>query len=198
MKRALLLALVAAIALPVCAKKRKSELPMQVVSAQFVYITSLHGDTFNPNTTPEEREAMNKLEAYVRSWGRYKVVYRPEDANLMLIVKTASMVEGRISSAPIDPTSPQARVGVGTIPGGASVPTNPGAGTPGLGLGTGVGVSSDPNDMLMVSVSPQEPAVDAPFVWRRSVRKGFQGQKPELFEEFRKAVDETERQNAKP
>lgn len=199
MKRVLLLALIVALALPVGAKNKKSELPMQVVAAQFVYITSLHGDSFNPNTTPEEREAMNKLESYVRTWGRYKVVYRPEEANLMLIVKTASMVEGRISNAPIDPTSPQARVGVGNIPAdpGQAQPDprlNPNLG----GLGTGVDVSSDPNDMLMVSLDPQASAANASFVWRRSARKGLQGPKPELFEEFRKAVDDTERQNAKP
>jgi hypothetical protein len=188
MKRALLLFL--AISLVVAAfaqkKKKKSDLPMAVVAAQFVYITSMHGDSFNPRTTVEEREAMRSVDGAVRAWGRYKIVYRPEDANLMLVVKTSGMGSARVGVGlpPIDTTNPGTRIDPRNSPIG--------------GLGTGAEISSDPNDMLMVSLTPQEPAQNAAFLWRRSARHGFQGNKPDLVEEFRSAVEETARQNAKP
>jgi len=187
MKRAFLLLLAIALVLPASAqKKRKSELPMAVVAAQFVYITSMHGDSYNPRTSLEERDAMRRVEDAVRAWGKYKVVYRPEDANLMLVVKTSGMGSARVGVGlpPIDTTNPGTRIDPRNSPIG--------------GLGTGADISSDPNDMLMVSLTPRESAEDASFVWRRSARHGFQGNKPDLVEEFRSAVDDTARQNAKP
>ncbi|MGH9523853.1 MAG: hypothetical protein ACRD3E_15100 [Terriglobales bacterium] len=190
MKRALLLALIVAVVLPSLAqKKKKSELPMQVVAAQFVYITSFHGDTYSRETTMEERAAMNRIEDAVRAWGKYKVVYRPEEADLMLIVKTSGLGGARtgidVGTPPMDPSHPGTRI-------------DPRTGGVGIGTLGGVDVSSDSNDMLLVSITPQEPATDASFVWRRSAHNGLRGNKPTLFEAFRDAVDQTARQNAKP
>lgn len=190
MKRALLLALTVTLVLPSFAqKKKKSDLPMAVVAAQFVYITSFHGDAYSRETTMEERAAINRIEDAVRAWGKYKIVYRPEEANLMLVVKTSGLGTARtgidVGTPPMDPTHPGTRVDPRSV---------------GIGIGTigGVDVSSDSNDMLLVSISPQEPAMDAPIVWRRSAHHGLQGSKPALFEAFHDAVAEAARQNGKP
>jgi hypothetical protein len=191
MRRCLLFLVALSLVLPASAqkKKNKTDVPMAVVAAQFVYITSMHGDVFDPRTTSEDRAALQKVENAMRAWGKYHVVYRPEEANLMLVVKPGSIAQARVGidlgNPPLDPNYPGGRVG-------------PPSGPLGAGTMAGVEASNSPDDMLLVSLSPQEPADNASFMWRRSARHGLQGQKPALVEAFRDAVDATARQNAKP
>lgn len=184
MRRCLVLVIAVSFVLPAVAKKKKSDLPMAVVAAQFVYVTSYHGDAYDPRTSAEERAAINKVADALRAWGKYRVVLQPEGADLMLIVKPGAIAESRVG------------VDVGTDPNYPGVAI----GRPGIGVGqrTGVDMSSTPDDMLMVSLSPQDGADSAPIIWRRSARHGLWGNKPTLVEAFREAVDQAAKDNAKP
>ena len=106
----------------------------------------------------------------------------------MLVVKTSGLGNARtgidIGTPPVDPTHPGTRI-------------DPRAGI-GIGAIGGVDVNSDANDMLLVSLSPQEPALNAPIIWRRSAHHGLEGNKPALFEAFHDAVNQSARQNRKP
>jgi hypothetical protein len=164
-------------------KKKANGMPQQVVVAQFMYVTSFHGDRFDPRTFPEDRQAIANMEEAIQAWHKYRLVSRPEDADIMLVVRPA-----RAASA---------RVGVGIPPidsrGGGIDTGRPSTG----GLGVGTDITSVPDDTLMVSLQPDRDPSAASFIWRRSQRNGLQGQKPALFEQFKKAVLEAEQQNPK-
>jgi hypothetical protein len=186
MRRLVLICLVLCVALGTFAqKKKKPEVPQAVVVAQFVYITSFNGGIYDSRTSYAERQALSATEEAVRSWGRYKVVYHPEEADIMLIVKPSGMANTRI--------------GVGTPPlggiqiGGRPDPRDPG----GVGIGSGGEASSSPDDTLLVSMRPNDEPAQASFVWRRSARNGLQGKKPALIDQLKKDVEEAEELNKK-
>lgn len=184
MRRCLVLLIAISFVIPAFAQKKKNkkaDMPMAVVAAQFVYVTSLHGGPYDPGTSMEERAAIHKTEDALRAWGKYRVVLQPESADLMLIVKPGAIAQSRVGvDVGNDPNYPGVRIG-----------------RPGIGIGqsTGVDLSSTPDDMLMVSLSPQEAPDSTPVIWRRSARHGFSGNKPILIEAFRDAVDEAANQN---
>lgn len=187
MRRPILFLLIASIAIPsIAQKKKKPEVPQAVVVAQFVYITSFNGDIFSSRTSFAERQVLSATEEAVRSWGRYRVVNHPDEADIMLIVKPSG--------------NANLRTGVGTPPlgpvqiGGPTDPRNAG----GIGIGSGADASSAPDDMLMVSLHPTDDPAEASSVWRRSSRNGLQGKKPALIEQLRKDVEEAEQLNKKP
>jgi len=189
MRRLLLLALVVSLALSSFAQKKKDpkrELPDQVLAAQYVYVTGWHGDIYDPRTPAAERTAISRVQNAVRDWGRYKLVYHADEADLMMIVKPGhlGMVQGGIGLG--DPT-----IGVGTPP-----PTD---GTSRRSMGTGLGVGGEvgsPDDYLMVSLFPRDDPQQASYAWRRSANNGFQGRKIPLLEEFKQAVSDSEKAKA--
>jgi hypothetical protein len=186
MRRILLLALVTSLALSSFAQKKKEpkrELPDQVLVAQFVYVTGWHGDLYDPRVPSEERTAIVRVQDAVRAWGRYHLVFNRNEADMMLVVKPGhiGMVQGGIS--------------VGSPP--DVVLGNPSGRNVGSSIGTGVGAEAgNPSDYLMVSMFPATDPMDASFIWKRSSNNGFVGRKIPLLEEFKKAVDESERAKA--
>ena len=186
MRRLLLFVLVASVALSAFAqkKKQKQELPDAVLVARYVYVTGWHGDELQFRSLAEERNAIIAVQNAVRNWGRYRLVYRPEEADLMLVVKPGYL--GMV----------QAGVNVGT-----GTPTV-GTGSPGVRNGTDFGAeTTNPDDYLLVSIMPKRDAQDASYVWRRGQRNGLtdvQGKVP-LFDDFKKAVDQSDNaRTAKP
>ncbi len=184
MRRFLLLALVLAVALSAVGqkkKKEKQELPDAVLAAQYVYVTGWHGDEFQFHTLPEERNAIVAVQSAVRNWGRYRLAYHPDQADLMLVVKAGylGMVQGGVN------------VGVsGPIGGSTGTSTRTGA-----EYGA---EATNPDDYLLVSIMPNADVQGAPYVWRRGQKHGLdnvRGKVP-LFEEFRKAVDESDKAKA--
>jgi len=61
--------------------------PGTLVNARYVYVTSYDGDEFNFNILPEDRQAIADVQDAVREWGHYTVVYRPQDADMILAVQ---------------------------------------------------------------------------------------------------------------
>ncbi len=184
MRRFLLLVLIASLALGAFAqkkKKEKQELPDAVLAARYVYVTGWHGDELQLRSLQEERAAIIAVQNAVRTWGRYHLVFHPEEADLMLVVKPGylGMLQGGVNVGVGSPT-----VGVG----GPQVHTGADYG----------GEATNPDDYLMVSIMPRVDAQQASFVWRRGQKHGLadvRGKVP-LFEEFRKAVDASDRARA--
>jgi hypothetical protein len=188
MRRLLLLALVASLALSSLAQKKKDpkrELPDQVLAAQFIYVTGWHGDLYNPRVPNEERTAVMHVQEAVRAWGRYRLVFRPEQADMMMVVKAGhlGMVQGGISVG----SPPDVVLGRPN--------SRPDTSTSSTGVGYG-GETGNPGDYLMVSMFPAFDPVDASYVWKRSSNNGFVGRKIPLLEEFKKAVDASEKAKA--
>ena len=64
------------------------EMPRMFANARFVYVTAYDGDQFNPNLFPEDREAIGRVQDAIQKWGKLTVVYRPQDADVMLVVQS--------------------------------------------------------------------------------------------------------------
>lgn len=94
MKRALgvvcLLLFVSGVALaaPQAQATNVQPFPKTLINARYVYVTSYDGDQFNPSLLPEDRQAISAVQSALQEWGRYIVVYRPKDAEMILVVQS--------------------------------------------------------------------------------------------------------------
>ena len=59
-----------------------------VRNAKYVYVTSYDGSQFSRNLLPEDRAAISAVQNALADSGRYIVVYRPEEAEMILAVKS--------------------------------------------------------------------------------------------------------------
>ena len=142
-------------------------LPKLVVHARYVLVTTYQGyDLSNPSVLPDDRQAVLAVQEAIKKWGRYDLAYRPQDADLILLVRKGRIVE----------TQPQVRIG-----GGTNLPVNVGANAP-----VDVG---DKRDMLAMFTA--EEGVDGTALWRDFEAGGLNPPQMELVRELRKAVDKT-------
>lgn len=70
------------------ASKSVPDLPRTLANARFVYVTAYDGDQFNPNLLPEDRAAIGHVQDAIQKWGKLTLVYRPEDADIILRVES--------------------------------------------------------------------------------------------------------------
>jgi hypothetical protein len=64
------------------------EMPRTLANARYVYVTSYDGGQFNPDILPEDRAAVTRVEDAVQKWGNLVVVYRLQDADIVLAVQS--------------------------------------------------------------------------------------------------------------
>jgi hypothetical protein len=85
-----LLLLISAVSLaaPQVQTTRVQPFPKTLINARYVFVTSYDGDQFNPNLLPEDRQAISSVQSALQQWGRYIVVYRPKDADMILVVQS--------------------------------------------------------------------------------------------------------------
>jgi hypothetical protein len=62
--------------------------PKTLNNARYVYVTSYDGDEYNPNLLPEDRQAIVSVQDAIQKWGHYILVYRPEEADMILMVQS--------------------------------------------------------------------------------------------------------------
>ena len=60
--------------------------PGTLVNARYVYVTSYDGDQFDPNLRPEDRQAIATVQDAIQKWGKFTLVYRPDQADIVLMV----------------------------------------------------------------------------------------------------------------
>jgi hypothetical protein len=53
-----------------------------------VYVAAYDGDQFDPRLLPDDREAISRVQDTIQKWGKLIVVYRPEDADVILMVQS--------------------------------------------------------------------------------------------------------------
>ena len=122
---------------------------------------------------PEERTALARIRDGLDGWGRYTVVLRPGDADLLIAVR-----KGRLVS----------------VGGGASgTPTSTAAGGGPIGIGRSLsGQLSSPDDMIEVFDR------SGTLVWRGMKRNGLAGAGPPLWDSFRAEVLKIDKLAQKP
>ncbi len=64
------------------------QLPRTLANSRFVYVTSYDGDQFDPNLLPEDRDAIGRVQDAIQKWGKLILVYRPQEADLILMVES--------------------------------------------------------------------------------------------------------------
>lgn len=149
--------------------------PRALLHAQYVYVTSMTGGEFNVSTYPEDRAVIHTVQGALQKWGRYTLVYEPEDADLIFNVRPGRELE--------------ARAGVRVSPG--SAPSPAGTGMPSSAaemVGAGLGPADDYVEVLMPVPTDKLNVSGATLLWRRTRHNGLADGAP-LIQEFRKEAD---------
>jgi hypothetical protein len=60
--------------------------PGTLVTARYVYVTSYDGDQFDSNLLPEDRQAISSVQDAIQKWGKFTLVYQPNQADIVLMV----------------------------------------------------------------------------------------------------------------
>lgn len=63
-------------------------MPGVLSNARFVYVAAYDGDQFDTRLLPEDRAAIARVQDAIQKWGRLTVVYRPEVADVLLMVQS--------------------------------------------------------------------------------------------------------------
>jgi hypothetical protein len=171
---------------------KKSNLNRMITQARYVIVTTYYGNSIvNTNTPPEDRNAMVAMEQALMKWGRYHVVYSPEMADLVVLVR-----KGRYGSVTGGGT-----IGVGNGGGirvGSPFPTNiPGTvpdNRPTGGTGPYGGVEAGmPDDEL--ALYDARLGLDGTPLWHRMQPQGLRTPKLPLLEELKKEVAEADKED---
>ena len=152
--------------------------PALLAEARFVALGYDHGAGFVSETDvrqdvlDEEREALQRIRSGLEHWGRYVIVVRPEQADLLIAIR-----KGRPAS----------------FGGGVSI-AGPSSGRPGpVGTGPMAGAQvSSPDDMIEVFER------SGSLVWRGMKTNGLAGAGPPLWESFQAEVAKAEKKTKKP
>jgi hypothetical protein len=62
--------------------------PGTLINAKYVYVTAYDGSQFDPNLLPEDRQAIAAVQDAIQKWGHYVLVYRPDEADIILMVQS--------------------------------------------------------------------------------------------------------------
>lgn len=173
LRRLVVLALVCTIAVPLVAKdKKKGKLPRLVTDARNVFVTTMYGSTWEPESVLDarisnaDRRAISDVQQALRKTGRYSIVYRPEHADILMVVRA-----GRRAAVTAGP-----RIGMDPR-GGVQI-------NPGVYAETGPG-----EDMLSVHDARSGP--DSAALWRATRPGGLIGPNVNLVRDFLHDVDES-------
>jgi hypothetical protein len=60
--------------------------PGTLVNARYVYVTSYDGDQYDLNLLPEDRQAISSVQDALQKWGKFTLVYQPQQADIVLMV----------------------------------------------------------------------------------------------------------------
>lgn len=174
---------------PAAGSEELRTVPERLVHARYVALGYDLGDRIVPaesmiaeawRVTPQERDALDQIRSRLEGWGRYVVVDRLAQAELLVVVRS-----GRRAAVGAGVT------GVGGIGGGGM--RGPGgsgsAAQPGFG-----GELSSPEDMLAVYDTGGAPSSP---LWRLQASGGLSGEIP-LFEAFRADVERAAERRQKP
>lgn len=180
--------------------KKKQLLPEYVLRAERVLVV-VHPDAGEAVTHPlANRGALDDVERAITKWGRFRLVMDPQIADLIIAVRKGNKSGPIISHSPVDnrpvilqPGIPDARVGVQR--GNPPDLTEPLPGVPrdrGPQLESQI-ISSD--DTFEVYRGGGEYPLDTSPVWRYIAKDSLNPPQVAAVEQFRKAIEESEKQS---
>ena len=146
--------------------KTKNKIPELVTHAKYVYVTAYNGDQFAGNVIPADRDAITDVQDSLRKWGYYKIAYKPDDADIIVLVR-----KGRYAAA--QPGT--------VIHAGSDRPR------PSVEVGANNDAANDPDDELSVHDAKQ--GLDSPPLWLGRMQDGLNAPQPRLVQQLRGAVE---------
>jgi hypothetical protein len=179
-------------------KKNKQELSDLVLNAQTVLVV-IHSDAGEPVTNPTaNRTAQENVENALTKWGRFHLVISPQTADLVIAVRKGHSGGPTISNSPADDRPVIVQPNDGDVRIGAQQGRPPGLSDPGLGpqdrgphISNEIGFSEDSFEVYLGGV---EYPLDASPVWRYMAKNALDTPTVAAVSQFRKAVDESEKQ----
>lgn len=179
-------------------KKNKQELPDLVLNAQTVFV-AIHPDAGEPVTEPTaNRIARENVENALTKWGRFHLAMSPQAADLVIAVRKGHAGGPTISNSPADDRPVIVQPNDGDVRVGAQQGRPPGLSDPGLGpqdrgphISNEIGSSEDSFEVYRGGV---EYPLDASPVWRYMANKALDAPAVAAVTQFRKAIDESEKQ----
>jgi len=191
--------------------KKEAQLSRLFCHAQYVYVETTEGD---PDVEvardyPDDYKAAIGVEQRMQHWGRYTLVYQPDQADLVWVVwkqrKGGNRYPGQPTQMP-PATMPQPPgsgtdpgTGPGQNPGGPGQnPNRPGQNPGGIGEPDGVGTSrGGPGVGVMLPVTDQlaifmgsSDVSDAAPIWKKAEKDGLSEPDMPLFGKIADAVDD--------
>jgi hypothetical protein len=184
--------------------KKKQPLPDVVLNAQRILVV-IRPDAAEPLTNPRaNRSAQDEVERAISKWHRFDLVMDSSTADLIVAVQKGHSGGPVIRNLPNDRPVvfqsggvPGAGVRIGAQQGRPPDLTEPGIGPQDSGpqLGSQVGPSED---MFEVYLGGIDRPLDAPPIWRYTAKNALDGPQVAAVEQFRKAIEESEKQRKKP
>jgi hypothetical protein len=180
------------------AKDKKSILPAPVLNAQTIAVIINPGSEVPLANPGENRSARTDVEQALSKWGRFRLVYDPNIADLLVVVRKGRALSQTIGGPDVqnrpvvlDPGDSSTGIGVSTgnprnAPNGGVYPQDPGP-----HQRTEVGPSDDTFELFM---GQRADPLDAPAVWRYSAKNALSPPTVKAVDEFRKAVDAADKQ----
>lgn len=195
------LALVMLIAVMLCwgKKKEKQLLPDVVLKAETVFVTIQPGASEPASDITANQKTVRAVEEALMKWGRFRLALTAQTADIVIAVMkgtgqaaTPTVSGGPIDSRPViwDTTENQTRVGVqqGQPPDATQTndPNTDGRAHPGMQVG-------GEDDLFKVYLGNAEHPLDSAPVWIYTGHDALQGPSVPAVEQFRKAVEESEK-----
>jgi hypothetical protein len=183
--------------------KKKVYLPSFVLKAQTAMVVMLP-NTGEPLTDPDaNRKAQENVEKAFLKWGRFQLVHDASQADILVGVRkgTGKIADPTVSGGPIDShpatvettgNDKHGSVQVGHPPDLTQQPTLTGTETPPAKPHTGSEVGPR-DDAFNVFQGRREYPMDSPPVWRWMVKDGLNAPDVIAVEQFRKAVEESDK-----
>ncbi len=95
----LLLVLLPTLAFAQSQNKKKHSIPAVFDNAHYVWVESTDGDIFTPGLLPADRHAIVDVQNALRNWGRYVLTPDRSDAELIFVVRTGRIAEGKVGGS---------------------------------------------------------------------------------------------------
>ena len=180
-------------------KKEEAYLPDYVLKAQTVWVVVMP-DAGEPMDDPSaNRKAQEEVEKAFLKWGRYRLTQDKYTADLVIGVRkgTAKAANGTINGGPVD-TRPGTiettdnTMRIGTQQGRPPDRTTQGAPT-GLPAHSGMEAGAEDDTFMVFIGGAVKYPMDSPPVWKYVAKDGLKAPRVEAVEQFRKAVEESEK-----
>jgi len=148
----------------------------RVATARFVMVTTENGDPFDPKMDSQDRRAVGAIQNKIAGWKTFTLVYRQEEADIVIAVRTAGRVRAN-TGVQVSNHKP--------VPGS----TNPKDTSVSVGPILTADASSAKEDLFTVYDAHDYPT--SAILWRRQQQGGLSIPSVPLFDQFKKEVEKT-------